>query len=76
MTFLLVNSSKETLLNPIKTKEKLSVLFIGKRFVQSCDTRFRREADATSLIPIGFSISTKEATRPGSNVAKTIKASY
>ena len=46
------------------------MLFIENRWVQSCDSRFTREADATSLIPIDFSISTKEATRPNSNFAK------
>lgn len=37
---------------------------------------FRKEADANFLIPIGFSMSTKEATRPGSNAANTLKTSY
>ena len=59
----------------IKRKEKLTVLFIGNRWVQSCDLRFASEADATSPIPIEFSMFTKEATTPGSNVAKTLKTS-
>ena len=89
MTVLPIEISEEIHLNPpsrnwswswcatmIKTKEKLTVLFIENRWVQSCDSRFTREADATSLIPIDFSISTKEATRPNSNFAKTLKTSY
>ena len=61
----------------IKTKEKLTVLFIGKSMGSKAAIRVSQvEADATSPIPIEFSIFTKEATTPGSNIAKTLKTSY
>ena len=56
-TFLPIEISMEIHLNPpsrnwswswcatmIKTKEKLTVLFIGNRWVQNCDSHFTREA--------------------------------
>ena len=54
----------------IKTREKLTVQFIGNRWVQNCDTRFRETADVTSVTLVGSSISRKEATKLGSNIAK------
>ena len=83
MTFLPAGKSKETHLKPPSRNWPWSWCatifmkhFIGQRWTKSLRHAFRREADATSLIPIGFSISTKEATIPGTNIAKTLKASY
>ena len=45
----------------------------GKSMGQHCDKRFRKLEDTNSLTLIGSSISTKEATKPGSNIAKKPK---
>ena len=84
MTFLPMNSLQDILQNPASRswlgswcatlthkKEKLMVLFIGNRWVQNCGTHFRNKADTPSLIAIGFSTTTKGATKPGSNIART-----
>ena len=50
-------------------KEKLIVLFTGNRWVQNCGTHVGEKVSTPSLTPIGFSMSTDGATKPGSNVA-------
>ena len=44
--------------------------FIGNRWVQTCETRFKKKADTPSLILIGLNISTKETMTLGFNIAK------
>ena len=89
MTCLPTSSSKETLLKPesqnwswdwyvmmTKMNEKLTELFVGVRWVQNCETHFRRPEGTNSRTQIGFNTFKKEATRWGSSIAWIPKISY
>ena len=54
----------------IKMKEKQTAVFIGNRWVQNCEKRFRRLEGNNSRTLIGFNIFTEEATKRGSSSAR------
>ena len=60
----------------INMKEKQTELFIGNRWVQNCEKRFRKLEGKKFRTLIGLSIFTKEAIKRGSSIARIPEMSY